>query len=65
MDPEQMADWAYSYACDKCHRGEDCEIDACMNASEVSDFLKRVHRFEGTDSEGHSVRGWFAPDIVT
>lgn|GEM_PF-720365 len=65
MDPHEMADWAYSYACDSCHRGEDCNIDACLNAGEVSDFLKRLERFEGTDRDGNSVHGWFARDIVS
>jgi hypothetical protein len=64
MDPKQMAEWAYSHACDKCHAGEVCEMDACLNASEVSDFLKRVERFEGTNASGTKVRGWFVPDQV-
>jgi hypothetical protein len=64
MDPQQMAEWAYSHACDKCHAGEACEMDACLNASEVSDFLKRLERFEGTHASGARVRGWFIPDRV-
>jgi hypothetical protein len=64
MDPQQMAEWAYSFACEKCHSGEECEVDQCLNASEVSDFLKRVERFKGTDERGTPVRGWFVPDRV-
>jgi hypothetical protein len=64
MDPQQMADWAYSHACDKCHSGEECKMDECLNASEVSDFLKRMERFEGKGADGASVRGWFIRDQV-
>ena len=64
MNPQQMADWAWSHACEKCHTEGDCEIEECLNAQEVSDFLKRVRRFEGKDDSGKTVRGWFVPDQV-
>ncbi|HTY25028.1 MAG TPA: hypothetical protein VMC85_17990 [Desulfomonilaceae bacterium] len=64
MNPEQMADWAWSHACEKCQTEGDCEIEECLNAQEVSDFLKRVARFEGRDNSGNAVRGWFVPDQV-
>jgi len=64
MDPQQMAEWTYSLACEQCHSGDWCEVDQCFNAREVSDFLKRVERFEGTDESGTRVRGWFVPDRV-
>jgi hypothetical protein len=64
MNPEQMADWAWSHACEKCQTEGDCEIEECLNAQEVSDFLKRVIRFEGKDASGTPVRGWFVPDQV-
>jgi hypothetical protein len=64
MDPHNMATWAYSHACDKCQAGETCQLEACINAQEVADFLKRHYRFEGVDSSGKQVRGWFVPDQV-
>lgn len=64
MEPQEMAEWAYSHACEGCHGGQECKLDACYNATEVSEFLKRLERFEGTDANGNSVRGWFVPDAV-
>ncbi len=33
-------------------------------SQEVSDFLKRVNRFEGKDNAGNAVRGWFVPEQI-
>jgi hypothetical protein len=64
MDPQQMAEWAYSHACDKCHAGEPCEMDACLNAQEVTDFLKRVERVDTTDAQGNALKGWLVRDQI-
>ena len=32
MNPEQMAQWAWSHACEKCQSEGDCEIEECLNA---------------------------------
>ncbi len=64
MDPHDMAEWAYSHACDKCHAGEACEIDACINAREIADFLRRVERVETKDQSGRTLQGWYVPDKV-
>ena len=32
MNPEQMAHWAWSHACEKCQTEGDCEIEECLNA---------------------------------
>jgi hypothetical protein len=64
MDPQKMAEWAYSHACDKCHAGEVCEMDACINASEVADFLKKTVRIDTTDAGGQPLKGWFIPDQI-
>ena len=64
MDPLQMAEWAYSQECDKCHAGEPCELDACLNADEIANFLKRLERLDTSDKSGNHLRGWFVPDQV-
>lgn len=64
MDPKGMAEWAYSHACDKCHAGEACEIDACLEAKDVAEFLQRVRRLDTTTGDGERLRGWFVPDRV-
>lgn len=64
MEPKEMAKWAYSHACDKCHAGELCNLSACISAKDIADFLERHERLEGTDSHGNPVRGWFVADKV-
>ena len=64
MNPRQMAEWAFNHACEKCRTDQECEIDECLSATEVSDFLKRIVRFEGKDNMDKPVRGWFVPDQV-
>ena len=64
MDPTGMAEWAYSHACDRCHAGEPCELDACINAQKVADFLRRMVRVDTTDASGQKIKGWMVPDRI-
>jgi hypothetical protein len=64
MDPKAMAQWAYSHACDRCHAGEECGIDACISAQEVAGFLERMERIDTTDDTGRRIRGWMVADQV-
>jgi hypothetical protein len=62
MDPKQMAEWAYSHACDRCRSGEKCELDACINAQEVALFLQRLERVDTVDFHGNPIDGWLIRD---
>ncbi len=64
MEPKEMSKWAYSYACSKCHAGEPCELDQCINAQAVAEFLDKTQWVDTADRDGNALKGWFIPATV-
>ncbi len=59
MDTKQLAEWVEARICLPCKQGYTCDNWECEQARIIADMLKRMVPFQGKDSEGKDISGWF------
>ena len=62
MDLKQLAEWIEARLCNNCKQGYTCDDFDCEQARKISEMLKRMTPFNGTDSQGKQVKGWLIPE---
>jgi len=62
MDTKQLAEWVEARICLPCKQGYTCDDWECEQARKIADILKRMVPFQGKNSEGKDISGWFVPE---